>query len=91
MKSPYETLNWFYLHNIPFLPLAKRGDAINCRVGSIMSKQKVFIPAKYFEITKEEIKLKDNVDLEWFWKKKNTQCNIKKWIEENNRESEVNE
>ena len=79
MKSPYETLNWFYLHNIPFLPLAKRGNAINCRIGD--SKQKVFIPTKYFDITKEEIKLKPNVNLEWFYQKKNTQNNIKKYLE----------
>lgn len=84
MKSPYETLNWFYLHNIPFLPLAKRGNAVNCRIGN--SKQKVFIPTKYFDITTDEIKLKENVNLEWFYKKKNTQNNIKKYLEE----SEVN-
>lgn len=80
MKSPYETLNWFYLHNIPFLPLTKRGNAVNCRIG--LSKQKVFIPLKYFDITNEEIKLKDNVNLEWFWNKKNTQDNVKKYLEE---------
>lgn len=82
MKSPYETLNWFYLHDIPFLPLAVRGRAVNCRVGSIMSKQKVFIPAQYFDIDEEKgITLKANVDLEWFWKKKNTQNNVKKYLE----------
>lgn len=80
MKSPYEKLNWFYLHNIPFLPLAKRGNAVNCRIG--LSKQKVFIPLKYFNITNEEIKLKDNVNLEWFWNKKNTQDNVKRYLEE---------
>lgn len=87
MKSPYETLNWFYLHNIPFLPLNLRGRAVNCRIG--YSKQKVFIPAKYFDITKKEIKLKDNVDLEWFWNKKNTQNNVNKFLEETNFKSEV--
>jgi len=80
MKSPYKTLNWFYIHNIPFLPLAKRGNAVNCRIG--LSKQKVFIPLKYFDITNEEIKLKDNVNLEWFWNKKNTQDNVKRYLEE---------
>lgn len=78
MKSPYETLNWFYLHNIPFLPLAKRGDAVNCRIGN--SKQKVFIPTKYFDITTDEIKLKPNVNLEWFYQKKNIQNNIKNYL-----------
>ena len=80
MKSTYETLNWFYIHDVPFLPLAKRGNAVNCRIG--LSKQKVFIPLKYFDITNEEIKLKQNIDLEWFWNKKNTQNNIKKYLEE---------
>lgn len=80
MKSPYKTLNYFYLHNIPFLPLAKRGNAINCRIGN--GKQKLFIPIKYFDISKEEIKLKQNVDLEWFWNKKNTQNNVKKYLED---------
>lgn len=82
MKSPYETLNWFYLHDIPFLPLAVRGNAVNCRVGSVISKQKVFIPLKYFDVDEEKgITLKINADLEWFWKKKNTQNNIKKYLE----------
>lgn len=87
MKSPYETLNYFYIHNIPFLPLAKRGNAVNCRIG--LSKQKVFIPLKYFNVTNEEIKLKDNVNLEWFWNKKNTQNNVNKFLEETNFKSEV--
>lgn len=87
MKSPYETLNYFYIHNIPFLPLAKRGNAVNCRIG--LSKQKVFIPLKYFDITDEEIKLKDNANLEWFWNKKNTQNNVNKFLEETNFKSEV--
>lgn len=80
MKSPYETLNWFYLHGIPFLPLTKRYNAVNCRIG--YGKQKVFIPKCYFDITNEEIKLKDNVDLEWFWNKKTTQNNVKKYLED---------
>ena len=87
MKSPYETLNYFYIHNIPFLPLAKRGNAVNCRIG--LSKQKVFIPLKYFDITDEEIKLKDNANLEWFWNKKNTQNNVNKFLEKTNFKSEV--
>ena len=87
MKSPYETLNYFYIHNIPFLPLNKRGNAVNCRIG--LSKQKVFIPSKYFDITNEEIKLKNNVNLEWFWRKKNTQNNVNKFLEETNFKSEV--
>ena len=33
-------------------------------------------------MNKEEIKLKPNVDLELFWKKKNTQNNIKKYLED---------
>ena len=82
MKSPYETLNWFYLHDIPFLPLAVRGRAVNCRVGGIISKQKVFIPVQYFDVDENGIKLKPNVDLEWFYRKKNTQNNIKKYLEE---------
>ena len=82
MKSPYETLNWFYLHDIPFLPISVRGNAVNCRVGSTMSRQKVFIPAKYFDIDEEKgIMLKNNANLEWFYKKKNTQDNIKRYLE----------
>jgi len=79
MRSPYETKNYFYLHDIPFLPLAKRGNAVNCRIGN--SKQKVFIPAKYFDFSNNEIKLLSNVNLEWFYKKRNTQNNIKKYLE----------
>ena len=90
MISPYKALNWFYIHNIPFLPLAVRGDAVNCRVGSITSKQKVFIPKRYFNIDEEKgIMLKENVNLEWFWRKKNTQNNVKKFLGENYFKSEV--
>lgn len=81
MKSPYETLNYFYLHNIPFLPLAIRGNAVNCRIGQ--SRQLVFIPVKYFNATTTEgIRLKDNVDLEWFYNKRDTQIKIKHYLEE---------
>lgn len=80
MKSPYEKLNYFYLHNIPFLPLAKRGNAVNCRIG--MSKQLVFIPSKYFDITVEDITLKEGMDLEWFYNKIDTQNKIKHYLKE---------
>ena len=80
MKSPYEKLNYFYLHNIPFLPLAKRGNAVNCRIG--MSKQLVFIPSKYFDITIDDITLKEGMDLEWFYNKKDTQNKIKHYLKE---------
>ena len=80
MKSPYEKLNYFYLHDIPFLPLAKRGNAVNCRIG--MSKQLVFIPSKYFDITIDDITLKEGMDLEWFYNKIDTQNKIKHYLKE---------
>lgn len=84
MKSPYETLNYFYLHGIPFLPLAKRGNAVNCRIG--LSNQLVFIPVIYFNITTDKIALKDNVNLEWFYNKRDTQNKIKCYLKESNRD-----
>ena len=87
MKSPYETKYYFYLHGIPFLPLAIRGNAVNCRIGNGI--QKVFIPKTYFNIDKEKgIELKENVNLEWFWNKKTTQNNIRKYLVENKSEVE---
>ena len=80
MKSPYEKLNYFYLHDIPFLPLSKRGNAVNCRIG--MSKQLVFIPSKYFDITIDDITLKEGMDLEWFYNKIDTQNKIKHYLKE---------
>lgn len=80
MKSPYEKLNYFYLHNIPFLPLAVRGNAVNCRIG--LSRQLVFIPRKYFNVTTDDITLKEGMDLEWFFHKKDTQSKIKHFLEE---------
>lgn len=64
-------LNYFYLHDIPFLPLAKRGNAVNCRIG--LSKQLVFVLKRYFD---ESLALIDD-DLEWFYCKKDT------YLEEN--------
>ena len=85
MKSPYETLNYFYLHDIPFLPLAVRGRAVNCRIG--LSRQLVFIPMWYFDINENKgITLKKGVDLEWFYNKRDTQSKIKHYLEENNVE-----
>lgn len=65
MKSPYETKYYFYLHDIPFLPLAIRGNAVNCRIG--LSKQLVFIPVKYFkcDMTQQEL---DNM-INKYWRK----------------------
>ena len=81
MKSPYETLNYFYLHGIPFLPLAIRGKAVNCRIG--LSKQLVFIPSIYFDVhTENGIRLKNNANLEWFYNKKDTQRKIELYKEE---------
>lgn len=80
MNSPYKTLNYFYINDIPFLPLTKRGNAVNCRIG--LSKQLVFIPAKYFNITSEKIELKDSVDLQWFYDKEDTQNKIRYYLEE---------
>lgn len=77
MKSPYEKLNYFYLHNIPFLPLATRGNSVNCRIG--LSRQLVFIPKKYFDITIDNITLKEGIDLEWFYNKRDTQNKIKRY------------
>jgi len=82
MESPYKTKYYFYLHGIPFLPLALRGRAVNCRIGE--SKQLVFIPASYFDITTDYIKVKPKVDLEWFYNKPDTQSKIKHYFEENN-------
>ncbi len=81
MKSPYKNEYWFYLHDIPFLPLSIKGNAINCRIG--LSSQLVFIPSRYFNVDIEKgIWLKDNVNLEWFYNKKDTQNKIKKYLEE---------
>ena len=80
MKSPYEKLNYFYLHNIPFLPLAIRGNAVNCRIG--LSRQLVFIPKKYFDVTIDDITLKEGIDLEWFYNKRDTQNKIKCYLKE---------
>ena len=76
MISPYKSDNLFYIHNIPFRPLSKRGNSINCRIGD--SKQLVFIPLSYFDIdNKGNINIKENVNLEWFYNKKDTQNKIK--------------
>lgn len=80
MKSPYETKYYFYLHGIPFLPLAIRGNAVNCRIG--LSKQLVFIPKKYFDVTVDDITLKEGMDLEWFYNKRDTQNKIKCYLKE---------
>ena len=71
MVSPYETLNFFYLNGIPFLPLTKRGRAVNCRIG--LSKQLVFIPSLYFN---KDLTLKENADLRWFLRKPDTKRKI---------------
>lgn len=81
MKSPYETLNYFYLDGIPFLPLAKRGKSVNCRIGQ--SRQLVFIPFSYFN---DDLTLKENVDLSWFMNKRQTQCKIKCYLKESEGE-----
>ena len=80
MKSPYEKLNYFYLHDIPFLPLAIRGNAVNCRIG--LSRQLVFIPKKYFDVTIDDITLKEGIDLEWFYNKRDTKNKIKCYLKE---------
>lgn len=80
MKSPYETKYYFYLHGIPFLPLAIRGNAVNCRIG--LSKQLVFIPKKYFDVTIDDITLKEGMNLEWFYNKKDTQNKIECYLKE---------
>lgn len=81
MESPYTNIEnkYFYLHDIPFLPLAVRGNAVNCRIG--LSKQLVFIPVKYFNYhASKGISLKDNVNLEWFYNKIDTQRKIKYYL-----------
>ena len=80
MVSPYEKLNYFYINEIPFLPLAKRGQAVNCRIG--LSKQLVFIPVKYIDIDKDDIKLKNNVNLAWWFWKKDTQKKVQLYKQE---------
>lgn len=79
MNSPYKTLNFFYLNDIPFLPLSKRGNAINCRIG--LSKQLIFIPKRYFN---DDLTLKDNIDLRWFLNKKDIKHKIELYKEETN-------
>lgn len=76
-KSPYQKLNYFYIDEIPFLPLTKRGNAVNCRIG--LSRQLVFLPFSYFN---DDLTLKENVDLSWFMKKRDTQNKIKYYLEE---------
>ena len=70
-------MNYFYLDNIPFLPLKRRGNAVNCRIGS--SKQLVFIPSCYFN---KNLTLKENVDLNWFIRKKVIRHKIELFKEE---------
>lgn len=60
-ESPYKKLNYFYVDGVPFLPLTKRGNAVNCRIG--LSKQLVFIPLCYFN---NDLTLKENANLKWF-------------------------
>lgn len=73
LDSPYKKLNYFYLHDIPFLPLSKRGNAVNCRIGQ--SNQLVFIPKSYFD---DDLNLINN-NLEWFYNKADTQRKIEKY------------
>lgn len=80
MVSPYEKLNFFYINGVPFLPLAKRGKAVNCRIG--LSRQLVFIPAKYFDITEDNISLKPKADLSWFINKPDTKRKIQLYKED---------
>ncbi len=71
MDSPYKTLNFFYLSGVPFLPLTKRGKAVNCRIG--LSNQLVFIPSIYFN---RDLTIKPNMDLSWFLRKRDTKRKI---------------
>lgn len=68
----------FYINNIPFIPLTRRYNAVNCRIGN--SKQKVFIPLCYFN---KDLTIKDNVDLNWFFRKKDIQHRIELYKKEN--------
>ena len=57
-----------YIHNIPFKFMTFRGDACNLRIGE--SRQKVFIPRKYFNndgTLKKEINIDKDLDW-WFYK-----------------------
>lgn len=71
MESPYKTKNFFYLNGVPFLPLCKRGKAVNCRIG--LSKQLVFIPSIYFN---SDLTLKSGADLRWFVNRRTTKHKI---------------
>jgi hypothetical protein len=83
MESPYinSENKYFYLHGIPFLPLNKRGKAVNCRIGN--SRQLVFIPAFYFT---RDLTLNKGLSLEWFYWKTQTQNKIKKYLDEVNND-----
>lgn len=77
MESLYKKLNYIYLDGIPFLPLTKRGNAINCRIG--LSKQLVFIPKIYFN---DDLTLKQNANLRWFLNKPDTKRKIELYRKE---------
>lgn len=85
MESPYENAEdkYFYLHGIPFLPLNIRGNAVNCRIG--LSRQLVFIPVIYFD--RKTLKRKENMSLEWFYYRPNTQRKIELYKKEVNNET----
>lgn len=69
--------NHFYIDDIPFKVLNRRGKAINCRIGD--SKQLVFIPSCYFN---KDFTLKENADLSWFMNKKDTRRKIELYKQE---------
>ena len=69
--------NYIIIHNIPFKFLTFRGNAANLRIGE--SKQKVFIPRKYFN---NDGTLKDNVNLDWWFYKPVNQHKIDLFKEE---------
>lgn len=56
--------NYIKINGIPFRFLNFRGNAANLRIGE--SKQKVFIPRKYFN---NDGTLKSEINLDWWLKK----------------------
>jgi len=68
---------YIMLHNVPFKFLNFRGQAANLRIGE--SRQLVWIPRKYFN---NDGTLKENVNLDWWFYKWQTQHKIKLFKEE---------
>lgn len=74
MVSPYKDPKYFYINEIPFLPLAKYKKAVLCRIGN--SKQTIFIPASYFVIFEGEILPISGRDMTWVLQRQRKKINM---------------